>query len=168
MAPKHIDPKFFDPKHVFQDLSMSAPLDGEKPSTSLTQLNVFQPEKKRRNRAGYDENDRILFKKANAAEFIRCQDPVAFLGSVNKIAFETEEEKEWLAMDVTTADVKENCKDLKVLGKGDFKTLMKWRVALREEVCQPRLLTSHSLILLRRLVSKSRQSPQKSLRRQSR
>lgn len=40
----------------------------------------------------------------------------------------------WLAMDVTSADVKANCNDLKVLGKGDFKTLMKWRLALREEV----------------------------------
>jgi hypothetical protein len=41
----------------------------------------------------------------------------------------------WLAMDVTTVDVKVNCEDLKVLGKGDFKTLMKWRLKLREEVC---------------------------------
>jgi hypothetical protein len=73
--------------------------------------------------------------------------------ALNKIAFETEEEKEcvdlvpcillqrmlifgnrWLALDVTTTDVKANCDDLKVLGKGDFKALLKWRIALREEV----------------------------------
>jgi AdoMet-dependent rRNA methyltransferase SPB1 len=38
-------------------------------------------------------------------------------------------------MDITTDDVKANCDDLKVLGKGDFKTLLKWRLKLREEVC---------------------------------
>lgn len=37
-------------------------------------------------------------------------------------------------MDITTQDVKGNCGDLKVLGKGDFKVLMKWRTKLREEV----------------------------------
>ena len=135
LAPKHIDPKFFDPKHVFKDLSASAPVDGEKSIAANAQANVFQPEKKRRKRDGYDEGDYILFKKASAADFIRCQDAVTFLGSVNKIAFETEEEKEWLAMDLTNPDIQANCEDLKVLGKGDFKTLMRWRTALREEVC---------------------------------
>lgn len=38
-------------------------------------------------------------------------------------------------MDITTLDVKANLDDLKVLGKGDFKTLLKWRTALREEAC---------------------------------
>jgi hypothetical protein len=40
----------------------------------------------------------------------------------------------WLTLDLTTPDIKVNCDDLKVLGKGDFKQLLKWRVALREEV----------------------------------
>jgi AdoMet-dependent rRNA methyltransferase SPB1 len=134
LAPKHIDPKFFDPKHVFKDVSALTPIEGDKAVAANAQANVFQPEKKRRKRDGYDDGDYTLFKKANAADFIRCNDAVSFLGSVNKIAFETEEEKEWLAMDVTTPDVKANCEDLKVLGKGDFKILMKWRTALREEV----------------------------------
>ncbi|OBZ79287.1 AdoMet-dependent rRNA methyltransferase SPB1 [Grifola frondosa] len=133
LAPKHIDPKFFDPKHVFKDLTASASAVGEKATTNF-QVNVFQPEKKRRNRHGYDDGDYTLFKKAGAADFIRCQDAIAFLGSVNKIAFDTEEEKEWLQLDITTPDVTSNCDDLKVLGKGDFKALIKWRTALREEL----------------------------------
>lgn len=40
----------------------------------------------------------------------------------------------WRNLDLTTSDVLTNCDDLKVLGKGDFKTLIKWRSALREEV----------------------------------
>ena len=38
-------------------------------------------------------------------------------------------------MDITTSDVVANCEDLKVLGKGDFKALIRWRTSLREEVC---------------------------------
>ncbi|GBE77852.1 AdoMet-dependent rRNA methyltransferase SPB1 [Sparassis crispa] len=135
LAPKQIDPKFFDPKHVFKDLSTSLPADDDKGTSSKNyQANVFQPEKKRRNRDGYNDGDYILFKKSGAAEFVRSQEPIAFLGSVNKITFETNEEKEWLMLDVTTPDVVANCDDLKVLGKGDFKTLVKWRTALREEL----------------------------------
>lgn len=37
-------------------------------------------------------------------------------------------------MNCTTTDVKTNLSDLKVLGKGDFKALLKWRTALREQV----------------------------------
>ena len=39
-------------------------------------------------------------------------------------------------MAITTEDVKSNCDDLKVLGKGDFKALIKWRLSLRQEVCE--------------------------------
>jgi AdoMet-dependent rRNA methyltransferase SPB1 len=35
-----------------------------------------------------------LFKKISAADFVKNPDPIALLGTVNKIAFETEEEKE--------------------------------------------------------------------------
>jgi AdoMet-dependent rRNA methyltransferase SPB1 len=45
-----------------------------------------------------------------------------------------------LELDITSADIKANCDDLKVLGKGDFKSLLKWRSALREEVCYAQLL----------------------------
>ena len=135
LAPKHIDPKFFDPKHVFKDLSANAPIeDISKQTAAQAQVNVFQPEKKRRKRDGYADGDYILYKEAGAAEFIKGDDAVGFLGTKNRITFKTDEEKEWLKMDITTEDVKANCEDLKVLGKGDFKVLMKWRTALREEV----------------------------------
>ena len=40
----------------------------------------------------------------------------------------------WLQLDITSLEVQASCDDLKVLGKGDFKNLLKWRTALREEV----------------------------------
>ncbi|KIK71111.1 hypothetical protein GYMLUDRAFT_33240 [Collybiopsis luxurians FD-317 M1] len=135
LAPKYIDPKFLDPKHVFKDLSASIPEDPDKPiRPHNAEANVFQPEKKRRKRDGYEDGNYTLFKSVPVSEFIRNPDPISVLGSANKLAFQTDEEKEWLALDVTTGDVKANCDDLKVLGKGDFKTLIRWRLALREEL----------------------------------
>jgi AdoMet-dependent rRNA methyltransferase SPB1 len=37
-------------------------------------------------------------------------------------------------METTTVDIQANCDDLKVLGKSDFKALLKWRATLREMV----------------------------------
>ncbi|KAK0233261.1 Spb1 C-terminal domain-containing protein [Armillaria fumosa] len=134
-APKHIDPKFLDPKHVFKDLAASVSEGIDKGTVnSHAQANVFQPEKKRRKRDGYADGDYTLFKACPVSEFVNSQDPISVLGSVNKIIFDTEEEKTWLDLPITTTDVKANLEDLKVLGKGDFKTLLKWRSALREEL----------------------------------
>ncbi|KAJ3509411.1 hypothetical protein NLJ89_g5233 [Agrocybe chaxingu] len=116
LAPKQIDPKFLDPKHVFKDLSSTIAATEKGISVGDAQSNVFHPEKKRRHRDGYADGDYTLFVSITASSFIHGKDPV------------------WLALDITTDDVKANCDDLKVLGKGDFKTLIKWRLALREEL----------------------------------
>jgi Domain of unknown function (DUF3381) len=94
-APKAIDPKFLDPKHVFKDLEASVSLD-KGATVNNAQANVFQPDKKRRNRAGYADNDYTLFKQIGVSEFIRSSDPIAILGAVNKIDFATEEEKSYV------------------------------------------------------------------------
>nr|XP_018263852.1 AdoMet-dependent rRNA methyltransferase SPB1 [Kwoniella dejecticola CBS 10117]OBR86010.1 AdoMet-dependent rRNA methyltransferase SPB1 [Kwoniella dejecticola CBS 10117] len=163
LAPKHIDPKFLDPKHVFKDLAplptsiTTAPTESSttgEASIAATQAststaaaaaarlaanshahsNVFAPEKKRRHRDGYAEGDYTLFHTASATDFIKGMDPVLLLGGMNKITFDTEEEKQWLKSRHTTPDIVANCNDLKVLGKGDFKALMKWRLAIRLEI----------------------------------
>ena len=92
LAPKHIDPKFLDPRHVFKDLSNLIPTDnGITPGNA--QSNVFHPEKKRRHRDGYADGDYTLFKAISATDFVRGHDPIAILGTINKITFLTEEEK---------------------------------------------------------------------------
>jgi AdoMet-dependent rRNA methyltransferase SPB1 len=95
LAPKAIDPKFLDPKHVFKDLDASLPLD-KGITVNNSQANVFQPEKKRRHRDGYVDNDYTLFKQIGVAEFIHSSDPITILGAVNKMAFTTEEEKSYV------------------------------------------------------------------------
>jgi AdoMet-dependent rRNA methyltransferase SPB1 len=132
LAPKFIDPKFLDPKHVFKEFSALAA--GEGPSANDTQANVFHPEKKRRHRSGYADGDYTLYHTVPAAKFIHDPEPIVLLGTFNKITFDSDEEKEWLKLELTKEDIQANCNDLKVLGKGDFKALLKWRLALREEV----------------------------------
>ncbi|CAK5280261.1 unnamed protein product [Mycena citricolor] len=122
LAPKFIDPKFLDPKHVFKDLAASVASGTDKGSSSHNaQANVFQPEKSRRKRDGYDEGDYTLFKAVPVGDFIRNPDPISVLGAVANFGCHN-------------GDIKANCDDLKVLGKGDFKALLKWRSALREEL----------------------------------
>lgn len=89
-APKHIDPKFLDPKHVFKELASSA----DRPSGNDVQAKVFHPEKKRRQRDGYADGDYTLYKTISATSFVRGEDPVAVLGTFNRITFTNEEEKE--------------------------------------------------------------------------
>lgn len=96
LAPKHIDPRFLDPKHVFKDLTLTPATIDKGISANNVQANVFQPEKKRRKRDGYDDGDYTLFKAAGAAEFVTGTDAIALLGTVNKITFQTEQEKEWV------------------------------------------------------------------------
>jgi AdoMet-dependent rRNA methyltransferase SPB1 len=96
LAPKHIDPKFLDPRHVFKDISASEPGVDKDPSAIHAQANVFQPEKKRRHRDGYADGDYTLFKTIPARDFVRGGDPIALLGTANKIIFENEEEREYV------------------------------------------------------------------------
>jgi len=91
LAPKSIDPKFLDPKHVFKDLDAAARLENGF-TGSNAQANVFQPDKKRRHREGYADNDYTLFKQIGVAGFIHASDPINILGTVNKMTFATEEE----------------------------------------------------------------------------
>ena len=93
LAPKHIDPKFLDPRHVFKDLATLVPAD-KGITAGNAQANVFHPEKKRRHRDGYADGDYTLFKALPASDFVRGHDPITMLGTINKITFLAEEEKE--------------------------------------------------------------------------
>ncbi|KAK2737558.1 AdoMet-dependent rRNA methyltransferase spb1 [Myotisia sp. PD_48] len=128
-APKHIDPKFLDPRHVFAELQDPTPNNEAK---------VFNPEVKKRKRDGYEEGDYTQFKELPATDFINTTDPIAILGSYNKLSFEQTPGGD-LAMATlerlpeTSDEVKTCCEDLKVLGKKDFRVLLRWRIRVREK-----------------------------------
>lgn len=138
LAPKKVDPRLLDPAHVFKEVSAAAAGttnegdDGDKLTPAAQ--NVFHPEKKRRAREGYDEGDLTLFKAVPASDLVHARDPVKVLSRASRFDFGTEEEKRIGRMKATTAEVRSIMEDLKVLGKAEFKRLLKWRTAVREEL----------------------------------
>ena len=127
-APKKIDPKFLDPKTVFAELSDPTPNNEAK---------VFNPEKKKRKRDGYEEGDYTQFREAPASEFVQTTDPIAMLGSLNRLSLEQKDNGDiaLAALDKlpeTTEEIRQCCSDLKVLGRKEFRMLLKWRLKTRE------------------------------------
>lgn len=127
-APKRIDPRFLDPRYVFAELTGATPNNEAK---------VFNPEVKKRKRDGYEEGDYIQFKEVPASEFIQTMDPIAILGSSNRLSFEQPKSGDvaLAALDKlpeTTDEIRTSCRDLKVLGRKDFKLLLKWRLKVRD------------------------------------
>ena len=127
-APKRIDTKFLDPRSVFAELSNPTPNNEAK---------VFNPEIKKRKRDGYEEGNYTQFKEAPASDFIQTTDPIAMLGSLNALSFKQRSSGDIAiaALDKlpeTTSEIKNCCMDLKVLGRKEFRTLLKWRLKARD------------------------------------
>ncbi|PHH81165.1 hypothetical protein CDD80_45 [Ophiocordyceps camponoti-rufipedis] len=126
-APNRLDPRLLDPKAVFAELSGATPNHEAK---------VYNPETKKRKREGYEEGDHTQFKQVLASEFIETADPIAILGDCNQLSFDQP-----LGGDValaalerlpdTTPEIRDCCADLRVLGRKDFKLLLKWRLKVR-------------------------------------
>ncbi|RMZ75920.1 hypothetical protein DV738_g5234, partial [Chaetothyriales sp. CBS 135597] len=128
-APKKLDPKFLDPKHVFAEVQEATPNNEAK---------VFNPEKKKRKREGYEEGDWTQHKEVSVIEFIETTDPIAILASVNKLTFAQPPNGDLALATLerlpeTTAEIKQCCEDLKVLGKKEFRTLLRWRLKIRDQ-----------------------------------
>ena len=127
-APKRIDPKFLDPRSVFAELSDPTPNNEAK---------VFNPEKKKRKREGYKEGDYTQFEEAPASEFIQTTDPIAMLGSLNKLSFSQQKNGDIALaalerLPETTDEIRQCCMDLIVLGRKEFRLLLRWRLKARE------------------------------------
>ncbi|KAF9881271.1 Spb1 domain-containing protein [Colletotrichum karsti] len=127
-APKRIDPRFLDPRAVFAEL---------KDATPNNEAKVYNPETKKRKRDGYEEGDWTQHKVVTASEFIQTTDPIAILGSANQISFDQTNNGDLAlaALDKlpeTTDEIRRDCADLKVLGRKEFKTLLRWRLKVRE------------------------------------
>jgi AdoMet-dependent rRNA methyltransferase SPB1 len=128
-APKRIDPKFLDPKHVFAELQDATPNN---------EARVFNPEKKKRKREGYEEGDYTQFKEIPVTEFINTTDPIAILGTYNKLSFDQAPGGDLALatlnrLEETTDEIRTCCEDLKILGKKEFRNLLRWRLKVREK-----------------------------------
>ncbi|KAI0122941.1 AdoMet-dependent rRNA methyltransferase SPB1 [Xylariales sp. AK1849] len=139
-APKKIDPKFLDPRSVFAELAEPTPNNEAK---------VYNPEVKKRQRSGYDEENPLQFKELRASEFINSTDPISILGSYNVLSFEQPPNGDVALaaldrMPETTDEVRLCCADLKVLGRQSFKLLLKWRLKIRHKFGFPSKKTAQA------------------------
>lgn len=127
-APRRIDPRLLEPRSVFAELSNPTPNHEAK---------VFNPEKKKRKREGYEEGDYTQFREAPASDFVHTSDPIAMLGSLNRLHFAQSSHGDiaLAALDQlpeTTDEIRRCCDDLKVLGRKEFRMLLRWRLKARE------------------------------------
>lgn len=121
IAPDKIDQRFFDAKYVFEELD----LEGTK------QVSLLHPEKKRVKAEGYSEKDFSLRHELVVSEFIKNTNALVALQNVGEIIFDDEKIKKHPK---TTAEIIECCKDIKVLGRKDLRSLIAWWKALRAEL----------------------------------
>lgn len=124
-APKKLDPRLLDSKYVFEELADPSP---------NFEAKVFNPDKKKRHRDGYEEGDYTQHKTMDLLEFVRCETPIDCLGACAEFTFDKSdpEFKTLKKLTQTTPDLLECFKDLKVLGKKDFRRIIKWRKAARD------------------------------------
>lgn len=83
------------------------------------------------NRDGYNTDSELLFNCLKMSEFLKLEANVLnVLSKVNKIEFDVDTYK---SPEITPDYIKEYCKDLKVLGYGEFKQLLDWRRGVRAQ-----------------------------------
>lgn len=125
LAPKKIDPKLFEPSVVFKQVE-----ETKKPVDVMHR----KQGKKQRQRQGYDDDvGQFVYKAAPVKQFIEGDNPVEMLGQFNAFTFDADSSAAgYDTHPATTAEMKNLCADLKLLGKADFKQLMRWRVKIRK------------------------------------
>uniref|UniRef100_A0A8C6Q969 pre-rRNA processing protein FTSJ3 n=1 Tax=Nothobranchius furzeri TaxID=105023 RepID=A0A8C6Q969_NOTFU len=116
VAPDKIDNKFFDPKHAFKEVEVQAKTVKE-----------LVPDKKPK-AEGYADGDLTLYHSFTVTTFLKAENPVDFLGKASEITFDNPDLESHSS---TTSEIKECCRDIKVLGRKELRLLLNWRTKLR-------------------------------------
>ena len=130
-APGKLDKRLLDPTHLFASTEGGdgAGDAGQGASGKPSVLDVPDGET-RRNRGGYDTATGTLFTFGDAeADFVSSDKPVEALGAFN--LFRIAPGSELDVHEATTGEVRSLIADLRVLGKRDFRALLKWRDGVR-------------------------------------
>uniref|UniRef100_UPI00398F36CF pre-rRNA 2'-O-ribose RNA methyltransferase FTSJ3 n=1 Tax=Pristiophorus japonicus TaxID=55135 RepID=UPI00398F36CF len=118
-APDKIDNKFFDPKHAFKEVEVQA-------KTIRDLVTVKKPKAE-----GYAEGDYTLYHRFTMMEFVKASNPVEFLDKASEITFDNPELENHSA---TSPEIRECCKDVRVLGRKELRLLLSWRSKLRRHL----------------------------------
>lgn len=124
-APSIIDPRFLDPRSAFEDIA---------PSQVEGKVNLAHPEKITRQRSGYEDGVTILYRALPIQKYIDDREPNTILATYNELVFNSDTDDRICASADKLPELREICKDLKVLGRREFKVLVKWRKAIREQL----------------------------------
>ncbi|KAJ3208997.1 AdoMet-dependent rRNA methyltransferase spb1 [Entophlyctis luteolus] len=145
-APKKIDPKLLDSRHVFREVDdvVGDEDDAKKIKDKQNQIlnDLLHPEKRKRHRDGYADGATILYTAVPVSKFIRSPDFLSILATSNALTIKVpavEQEDEVTKADHatilssphTTPQILADIADLRTLGKKEFKGLMRWREAMR-------------------------------------
>uniref|UniRef100_A0A6G1SIN9 Putative rRNA methyltransferase n=2 Tax=Aceria tosichella TaxID=561515 RepID=A0A6G1SIN9_9ACAR len=123
--PDEIDPSFFDPTKLFADIS-EFDEDLKKRKADL----LKPPSKIKKTRAhGYEDGD--VFKTVTDLEFVASQNHMDYLAQCHELKLTN---SDIIQHESTTEEIKECCKDLRVLGRKDLLKLLKWRRVLRKDL----------------------------------
>ncbi|KAJ9588147.1 hypothetical protein L9F63_018472, partial [Diploptera punctata] len=123
-APSKLDPRFLNPKYVFEELD----------TEPENKLRVYHPEKQKKAKAeGYPENDYTLYRKVPVKDFLAAENAVNILEVASEITFD---DLEIASHPLTTSEIKECCKDIKVLGRKDLRSIVTWWRALKTELAE--------------------------------
>ncbi len=118
LAPSVVEPQLVDPKVVFND---SAPEKGDI-VTSLKQMLL-----EKRHRSGYNEGEKgFVYAKTTLAGFVKAVNPFQMMKETTELLVDDEARLMFRKVP-PPADIELLCKDIKVLGKKDLSTLLKWR-----------------------------------------
>uniref|UniRef100_A0A6B2EFW7 Putative rRNA methyltransferase n=1 Tax=Phlebotomus kandelakii TaxID=1109342 RepID=A0A6B2EFW7_9DIPT len=121
VAPDKIDPRLLDARYVFEELELEA-----------KKGSVLHPEKQKRIKAeGYSEKDFSLRHELPVSKFIEHPNGIVALQGIGEIVFDDEA---IARHPKTTEEIKECCKDIKVLGRKDLKALIAWWKILHKEL----------------------------------
>ncbi|XP_078063109.1 LOW QUALITY PROTEIN: pre-rRNA 2'-O-ribose RNA methyltransferase FTSJ3-like, partial [Mustelus asterias] len=121
IAPDKIDNKFFDPKHAFKEVEVQA-------KTIRDLVAVKKPKAE-----GYTEGDYTLYHRFTLTEFVKASNPVDFLDKASEITLDDPELENHPA---TTPEIRECCKDVRVLGRKELRSLLNWRNKLRRHLAK--------------------------------
>ncbi|XP_068516648.1 pre-rRNA 2'-O-ribose RNA methyltransferase FTSJ3 [Anas acuta] len=115
-APDKIDSKFFDPKYAFKEVEVQA--------KSVSEL----VSKKKPKAEGYADGDTTLYHRFTLMDFLKAPNPVDFLSKANEITLGDGELENHSS---TTEELRQCCKDIRVLGRKELRALLNWRTKLR-------------------------------------
>uniref|UniRef100_A0A8C3GBW2 pre-rRNA processing protein FTSJ3 n=1 Tax=Cyclopterus lumpus TaxID=8103 RepID=A0A8C3GBW2_CYCLU len=116
LAPDKIDSRFFDPKHAFKEVEVQA-----KTVKEMTATLLFQAE-------GYKDGDLTLHYSFTVTSFLKAENAVDFLDKASEITFDNTDLEFHPA---TSIEIRECCRDIKVLGRKELRLLLTWRATLR-------------------------------------